>query len=100
MAMGEVFKLRNYESEWGESPGDKLIFLRTGTMAAGELSVDLSKEVEKGATVYYIPLIKAVTDSTTGAITAENAIADDAAVNVLIVTSANNLAPTSQMFGG
>ena len=98
--MGKVFKLRNYESEWGESPGDRLVFFRTGTLAAGSIEVDLSKEIEKGEAVYAFPLVKYTTDSSTGKITVTNSVGSTDAVEVMIVAESNILAPVSQMFGG
>ncbi len=100
MAMGEVFLLRNYESQWGESPGDKLAFFRQGTMVGGELVVNLAQEIEKGTKVWAMPLVAYTTDATTGAITVSNAVGATAEVTALIVVNAPDLAPISQRFGG
>ena len=98
--MGNVIHLQNYENFWGEKPGDYLGFIRRGTMVGGELEVDLSKEVRKGAKVSVVPLAVMTTDSSTGKITAANAIGDTDEVDVLVIVNVADLAPSSQLFGG
>lgn len=98
--MGNVIHLQNYENLWGEKPGDYLGFIRRGTLAGGEIEVDLSKEVRKGAKVSVVPLTVLTTNSSTGKITVTNAVGATAEVDVLVVVNVADLAPSSQLFGG
>lgn len=72
MRTSGVFHLRNFESQWGEWPGDKVIIFRDVTLASSTGTVNLSGIVKEGAQVQWF-MIKQTTVSS-GTITTAAAV--------------------------
>lgn len=80
--------LKNYDSRWGEGPGDALIYETEATLVAGAATVALKGIVKEGAPVYFRVFKEATV--TSGNITVNDTIGATDTVKVQVLFDAKD----------